>query len=456
MQIFVGTWALGVAVVLGGTVLGLLRSHRRVQRASRLAQDDWAAPLEWARRQLGVDRPVRLSCSPEVSVPMTFGLVRPTILLPASARQWSRERRQTVLLHELAHVQRGDFVANLVAQCACALHWVNPLAWYAAGRLRFERERACDDCVLGTGLPPTDYADHLLSVAREAHGTASFQAALTMAAPSTFRQRVESLLSGAVPTATPSRKQTILLALPLLAVTLVLGAARPVSSAAGGGSAPAAALPVRTDTTACDPAGTFPPTTDRFQAACERRTYRLPPAEALALRSGEYGPVVVEAWDAPTVALEATIVTRRPDRSAAEGALSQVRVDVEGDTVRASGPADDAPGWWSVGYRLRVPRSIALDLATYSGRIQVRDVAGSLRLTSDHGALSVTLPAGAGADLRARTDYGEIDVGFPVTVTGPISEQLTTTVGEGGPPVRLETGDDIMIRRTDGSGSGAS
>jgi len=186
---------------------------------------------------------------------------------------------------------------------------------------------------------------------------------------------------------------------------------------------------------------------DRFRAACQRRTYRLPASDAVALRSGRYGTVAVEAWDSSAVALEATIVTRRPERPAAESALSQVRVDVDGDTLRASGPADDASGWWSIGYRLRVPHSTSLDLATYSGGIQVRDVTGDLRLTSEHGDLTVGLPPETGARLRAQTDYGDIDVGFPITVRGTVTEELNTTIGDGEAEVRLATRADVTIRR---------
>ncbi|NBB72922.1 MAG: hypothetical protein GVY35_04500, partial [Bacteroidetes bacterium] len=68
---------------------------------------------------------------------------------------------------------------------------------------------------------------------------------------------------------------------------------------------------------------------------------------------------------------------------------------------------------------------------------------------SNDGRIDVTLPADAGVRLLAETDYGTIDVGFPVTTQGAISERLDAVVGGGGPTVHLVSGDDITIRRAE-------
>ena len=130
-------------------------------------------------------------------MPMTFGVLRPTVLLPEEARAWSDERRRVVLLHELAHVLRGDAATHLLARTALALHWWNPLAWTMWREFLKERERATDDLVLGTGATASDYASHLLEIARTMQARpASAAAGVAMARRSQLEGRLLAILDG--------------------------------------------------------------------------------------------------------------------------------------------------------------------------------------------------------------------------------------------------------------------
>jgi beta-lactamase regulating signal transducer with metallopeptidase domain len=126
--------------------------------------DPLLAALEAGCSHLGIRRAVTLLVHPDGTMPVVWGILRSRLVLPAAARNWSGEQLRSVLLHELAHIERRDPLAQLVTQFACALHWFNPLAWLAARRLGVERERACDDLVLASGVRPSDYAGHLLEV----------------------------------------------------------------------------------------------------------------------------------------------------------------------------------------------------------------------------------------------------------------------------------------------------
>ncbi|MGH3185183.1 MAG: M56 family metallopeptidase, partial [Streptosporangiaceae bacterium] len=187
---FAALWAIGFAAVLGRALVGLARVAWIARGARRL---DTTELVRWAR-ETGVRRRVALLENERPSLPLTFGILRPVILIPAEARAWEQERRRMVLLHELVHVKRLDWLTQLLAQLACALYWFHPLAWMAAARLREERERACDDCVLRLGTNGAVYAGHLLELARSLQPAAPWPMEVGMAQPSGLEKRVAALL----------------------------------------------------------------------------------------------------------------------------------------------------------------------------------------------------------------------------------------------------------------------
>ena len=157
------TWPAWLAIIwIAGALAVAFRSLRGHLAARRLVLA--ARPSVHAFAAL--PKRVRLLRSETIRSPMTIGVLRPCVLLPAAADRWSPDRIDAVLVHELGHVRRHDTVIQLAAQLACALYWWNPLAWLAAARLRIEREHACDDLVLGGGVLPSTYAADLLDVAR--------------------------------------------------------------------------------------------------------------------------------------------------------------------------------------------------------------------------------------------------------------------------------------------------
>jgi len=167
--------------------------------------------LPWAERWL-CDHPtyrcLTIRESDRISSPVSGGILRPVILLPAE-RDWDETTRECVLLHELTHIRRLDGLVKLLAAAALCLHWFNPLVWLMVFLLGRDLEFACDEAVLSGSTGRADYARALLQAetGRSAKPLFSngFGAPLVgrMAAVSRFRRpgtalRAVSLLAAAV------------------------------------------------------------------------------------------------------------------------------------------------------------------------------------------------------------------------------------------------------------------
>ena len=163
-------WLGAIWIVGSATVLLRLAAEVKLRRlmATSCAVTD-ARVLHLLRETasaLGLERAPHLLRSAHALVPLTWGFLRPRVLLPDEARDWE-ERLRAVLAHELAHVRRGDWFVHLSAQFACAVYWFHPLFWTAERALGRESEHAADDEVLGIGLDGSVCA-YLLDIVRAA------------------------------------------------------------------------------------------------------------------------------------------------------------------------------------------------------------------------------------------------------------------------------------------------
>jgi len=188
-----GAWAFGALLVLLYPVVGRIQLLRMEKNAEALATSEWTALLAEASETLGLRRRVVLLQSRASVMPLTWGWLWPKVLMPAEAEQWPVERRRIVLLHELAHVKRRDCLTQSITRVVCALYWFNPLAWIAARQMRVERERACDDLVLNGGCKASEYAGHLVEIARTFR-RAPQAAGIAMARSSNLEQRVTAIV----------------------------------------------------------------------------------------------------------------------------------------------------------------------------------------------------------------------------------------------------------------------
>jgi beta-lactamase regulating signal transducer with metallopeptidase domain len=192
-------WLVGVLLFLLKLLAGFVATNLLTRRAVEFEDPAMIELFSSLLAEVNLKSTVRLLRSERTSMPVVYGILRPAVLLPAEAEGWSEERRRMVLLHELTHVSRRDCLTQMLAQMACAVYWFNPFIWFAARRLRVEREQACDDFVLSIGTKPSDYANHLLEIARSMQERSIFKwsqtASVAMARRSQLEGRLLAILS---------------------------------------------------------------------------------------------------------------------------------------------------------------------------------------------------------------------------------------------------------------------
>ncbi|MEX0742436.1 MAG: M56 family metallopeptidase, partial [Phycisphaeraceae bacterium] len=230
VEFFTRFGALGGLLVLAPLVVGLLHSAWLGLRADRITDATWTGLLNELRGRLQLGRRVTLLELPRPVIPMTWGVLRPVVIVPQAAQHWPENLRRFVLLHELAHVKRWDVPFQLLGRAACAMYWFHPLAWYALRRLRIERELACDDCIVTTGERPSDYAEQLLQIVRTCRPAGFASVGVALARTSHLESRIRALFDRArshVPlSARGARVLSLAAALLVTAVAVVRPAAR--------------------------------------------------------------------------------------------------------------------------------------------------------------------------------------------------------------------------------------
>ena len=244
-------WLAGFAFTLARLALGRRSADRLVAGARPLMGDDWEEPKEIAAARLGLERTPAVMITDALPLPVTTGLRHPVVLLPAEASEWPEARRESVLLHEMAHVRRGDLATHLAARLVCAVWWFHPLAWRALARFRAESERAADDLVLAAGRRASEYAQDLLAVVQSAGRSRAPVHALAMAQRSDFEGRLLAILEPGA-----SRRGVT----PMTAVPLVLAVSIAALPLAALGPARAAELPSPTASEVQGPVITPTPT----------------------------------------------------------------------------------------------------------------------------------------------------------------------------------------------------
>ncbi len=206
-------------LVVFARTTGLLAS---IARVAWISFDSVDAGQQWQQSldRLHPGRKVLLRASERVESPITWGFLRPVIVVPAYLQASLRERRM-ILKHELEHVRRGDWLTQLLGRLIAILFWPVPGLRHALSRLSLEAEQSCDDRVLASEADAPAYAALLLRQAQAQHIPTS----VALGQPSELALRIKNLCESALDHRAPkglfwSVPLSLVLALPIASLQL--------------------------------------------------------------------------------------------------------------------------------------------------------------------------------------------------------------------------------------------
>jgi beta-lactamase regulating signal transducer with metallopeptidase domain len=212
-----------LALLFGVMLLAVVRLFAMRGRAEILVDGSWLSALAEAQRRMGFKHGTALLVSDELRSPISWGLLRSTIVLSPKAAQAVGEA-EAIIAHELAHIARLDWAKLLASRIACAIFWFNPLVWMLARESHQLREEAADDAVLMADIDGPDYATLLVGAARHDNRAALMAAHGVAPSKSSLKRRITRVLDASLKRG-PASASWVLMSLVVLAgVTAPLAA----------------------------------------------------------------------------------------------------------------------------------------------------------------------------------------------------------------------------------------
>lgn len=163
--VLVSIYAIGVVIMAIKLGLDLAQLRQIRQQDVTGMGSVWEQHLIKLAERMGVSRNVQLFISKHLQVPVMIGFLRPVILLPAAmVNNLAPDQLEAILLHELAHIKRNDYLLNIFQSIVETILFFNPFVWWISKNIRLEREHCCDDLVIAGTVQPLQYARALVAL----------------------------------------------------------------------------------------------------------------------------------------------------------------------------------------------------------------------------------------------------------------------------------------------------
>ena len=115
---------------------------------SNSKEADFREVLSNLKAKMGIKENIKIYLSENISVPLTRSFLKPKIFLPANAKDWNTNERNSIIAHELAHIKRKDIIFLIFETLINILYFFHPLIWFARNRLSLQREKICDEMAM--------------------------------------------------------------------------------------------------------------------------------------------------------------------------------------------------------------------------------------------------------------------------------------------------------------------
>ena len=162
---FVMLWWLGIFTLFIRLTINLWQVRLLTRENHLPVSDSVLAIFEQVKLSLNINKIVRIVQSKQILVPSVIGHLKPVILLPIGlANGLSNDQVEAILLHELSHIKRNDFLVNIIQSVVEMIYFFNPFMWIISKAIRDEREHACDDTAISSGISAPVYAETLAGV----------------------------------------------------------------------------------------------------------------------------------------------------------------------------------------------------------------------------------------------------------------------------------------------------
>lgn len=191
---FMMLWLAGSLIFMVRFLFGIWRVQMLRTTSVQNVSDKWLVFLNRLQSRMGITKFISLMESPLITSPVVIGHLKPIILFPLGMLAGLPvEQIEAILIHELNHIKRHDYLINIVQSFVEVVFYFNPFVWFISRTIRVERELACDDQTLGLGIAARLYAHTLADIYEYQLSTPRMS--MTLATPEKFTlKRIQRLM----------------------------------------------------------------------------------------------------------------------------------------------------------------------------------------------------------------------------------------------------------------------